>query len=92
MADVVFREDVQCFVRTLEYDFKSKSGVLRLEDGSCTDMSGCIGLFKKIDPEVVKILTVAGHRKDTAYIRTDDGWQAREAPTERGAIHGDWWK
>lgn len=89
--DVVFREDVQCFVRHLSYDFKAKAGILYLEDGSCTDMSGCIGLFKKIDPNVSTILTIAGRRKDTAYVLADDGWQARESISQRPPIHGDWW-
>lgn len=89
--DVVFRDDVSCFVRNLTYDFKAKSGVLYLEDGSCTDMSGCIDLFKRIDPNVSTILTIAGRRKDTAYVLTDGGWSARESPTARPPIHGDWW-
>jgi hypothetical protein len=89
--DVVFREDVQCFVRDLGYDFRTKVGVLYLEDGGCTDMSGCIRLFKKIDPDVQTILTIAGRRRDTAYLRDDDHWRAVSAPDERAPIHGDWW-
>jgi hypothetical protein len=77
MAEPVFLDEVQCFVRTLEYDFRSKAGVLTLENGSCTDMSGCIGLFKKIDPGVVRILTIAGGRRDTGYVLVDGKWEAR---------------
>jgi hypothetical protein len=83
MADSVFRDDVQCFVRSLEYDFRSKSGVLRLEDASCTDMSGCINLFKKIDPGVVRIMTIAEGRRDTGYVLVDGKWEARVSPEVR---------
>jgi hypothetical protein len=54
-------------------------------------MRGCIDLFKRIDPSVSTILTIAGRRKDTAYVLTDGGWSARESPTARPPIHGDWW-
>lgn len=73
----VFRQDVQCFVQKLTYDFKEKTGQLLLEDGSCTDMSGCIKLFKAIDPEVVGILTISGGRRDTGYVLVDGEWQSR---------------
>ena len=38
-----------------EYDFTS-----RMNDGSSYDMMGCIDLFKKIDPAVKHIRTIAG--------------------------------
>ena len=81
--DLVFRGDVQCFVQKLTYDFKEKVGQLMMEDGSCTDMSGCIKLFKAIDPGVVGILTIAGGRRDTGYVLINGEWQARVAPDAR---------
>lgn len=71
-----FLDDVQCYVRELTYDFKQRTGRLDLEDGSCTDMKGCIELFKRIDPEVHSIETIAGGRKDTKYHLTDGKWEA----------------
>jgi hypothetical protein len=47
-----------------------------LGDGSCTDMSGCIEAFKKIDSEVVKIETMGPDRKDTTYKLIDGKWEA----------------
>ena len=78
MSEMIFRDDVRCFVRSLAYDFRLRSGTLILEDGSCTSMVGCIALFKKIDPNVEVILTVAGGRRDFAYGIIDGEWQARE--------------
>jgi hypothetical protein len=80
---LIFDDGVQCFVVKLEYDFKSKAGVLHLEDHSCTDMRGCIDLFKKIDPRVTSIQTIAGKRRDTWYVRIADEWQARTSPERR---------
>lgn len=80
----VFRDDVQCHVQKLTYDFKEKVGHLFLEDGDCTSMSGCIKLFQAIDPRVVGILTIAGGRQDTGYVQIGGKWEARVAPSERG--------
>jgi len=85
---MIFRDDVQCFVQKLTYDFKTRIGVLVLEDNSCTDMSGCIQLFKKIDPSVEAIQTIAGNRKDTTYRLVDEKWQAFVASDKRDRTHG----
>jgi hypothetical protein len=79
MGEDLYRDDVQCDVRRLEYDFETRTGILHLGSGSCTDMSGCIKLFKGIDPEVLAIHTLSlpfdradpplENRKDTSYIR-----------------------
>lgn len=83
MTDRIYRDDVQCFVRELRYDFAQRMGHLILEDGSCTDMRGCIELFKKIDPEVQAIATYAGGKRDTGYLFKDGKWESRVAPDER---------
>lgn len=80
MTDTVFRNDVQCFVRELRYDFRARSGVLELENSSSTDMRGCINLFKTIDPDVRSILTISGGRRDTAYFLQNQKWEARVMP------------
>jgi hypothetical protein len=83
MIDPIYRDDVQCFVRELRYDFKQRMGHLMLEYGACTDMRGCINLFKKIDTDVQAIATYAGGRRDTAYLLKDGKWESRVAPDER---------
>lgn len=85
----VFHDGVQCFVRTLHYDFKKRVGQLILEDGSCTDMSGCTGLFEKIDPNVQAIQTIAGGRKDTSYVVRHGKWHAVVASDPRPKSRSD---
>ena len=82
MTDKIYRDDVQCFVRELRYDFGQRMGRLMLEDGSCADMRGCIELFKKIDAKVQAIATYAGGR-GTCYLLKDGKWEAHVAPEER---------
>lgn len=83
MSDPIYRDDVQCYVRELRYDFKTKTGTLMLEDLSSTDMRGCIGLFKKIDPDVVSIVTYSGGKRDTAYLLEGGEWKAHVATETR---------
>jgi len=76
----VYDRGLMCEVGTLEYDFSTGIGVLFLEPGSCTDMSGCIRRFEAIDPKVRAILTLKkGNRhlvRDTCYIRDGADWVA----------------
>lgn len=83
MTDQIYRDDVQCFVRELRYDFSQRMGHLMLGDRSCTDMRGCINLFKKIDPDVQGIATYAAGKRDTAYVLKDGKWEARVASDAR---------
>lgn len=76
-----YRDDVQCFVRELAYDFEAKEGRISLAEMQCTDMTGCIGLFKKIDLDVRVIKTFQGAIPDTEYRLLSDGkWQAFASP------------
>jgi hypothetical protein len=77
--EMPYRQDVQCVVEKLEYDFDAKIGVLQLGEHDCTDMSGCIALFKKIDPDVVEIRTFAAKRKDTSYHFDGQQWRSVRA-------------
>jgi hypothetical protein len=45
----------------------SHTGTFFMNDGSCCDMMGCIELFKKFDPAVKHIRTIAGSKEDTGY-------------------------
>lgn len=76
-----FDETLQCYAKSLEYDFEKKVGIVWLGENSCTDMTGCIGLFHLIDDNVNTIYTMAGPRRDTVYVRGADGeWSALLAP------------
>lgn len=74
-----YHEEAQCYVQRVTYDFKERRGVLLMGDGSCTDMSGCIRVFERIDPDVQRIDTYAGPVPDTVYRRHSErfgGWRA----------------
>ena len=71
-----FHNELQCYVRSVSYDFNEKRGVAYLDEGSCTDMSGCIAFFERIDPEVLNIMTVADKKDDTLYTRRNGEWTA----------------
>lgn len=68
---------LMCEVKSLEYDFKSRTGILYMPPVNCCDMGGCIKLFEAIDPKVSTIRTIAGDRQDTIYFLTASGWEAR---------------
>ena len=74
----VFDWRFKCFVERLQYDYQSKIGVLIMGELSCTDMSGCIGLFKCIDPNVKEIHTRSdsGSIRDTIYKKKDGKWHS----------------
>jgi hypothetical protein len=76
MAKAAWRADLQTSVRSLSYDFISRTGTLVLPAMCCTDMTGAIDLFTAIDPHVQVIATVADDASDTTYMRTAKGWQA----------------
>lgn len=75
-SPAVWREDLQTSACKLVYDFTIRTGTLILPDLCCTDMSGAVRLFKAIDPNVQRIVTMSGDVVDTLYTRTLDGWKA----------------
>ena len=58
--DEAFHSDLQCCVRTVSYDFRTRCGRLDMEGGDCCDMTACIAFFRAIDPQVSKIETFSG--------------------------------
>jgi hypothetical protein len=77
----IYDDRFQCFVQRLEYDFATHTGILVMNGDNCTDMSGCIGAFEFIDPEVKIIRTTqASGRRDTVYLRVANGWESRIPP------------
>ena len=68
------RDDMQCDVDKITYDFEKRAGVLFMKDGDCCDMKGCVLFFSSIDPNVQKIETFSGPELDTSYVRSPAGW------------------
>lgn len=69
--------ELDCYVVSLEYSFQTRTGTLVMKEGSCTNMTGCIALFRRIDPDVRAIATQSGADIDTSYHRDNDGrWVA----------------
>ena len=63
-------------VRWLRYDVQSQCGMVQMDKYCCTDMSGAIDLFQRIDPAVRRIETWADQEPDTLYVKQDETWQA----------------
>jgi hypothetical protein len=81
-----WRADLWTPVKSLSYEFDTRTGVLVMPEGCCTDMSGAIALFRGIDAEVTRIETYGGAVRDTTYARGPRGkWDARlpATPTHR---------
>lgn len=72
--EVTRRNDLVCSVTALHYDFSMHAGTLVMAHLECCDMSGCIALFKKIDPAVRFIQTVSGNVPDTCYAKLGKEW------------------
>jgi len=76
MSDI-YDDRFQCHVQRLEYNFTTRTGLLVMDDGDCTDMSGCINVFEGMDPEVRLIRTIeACGRPDTTYRKLAGGRKA----------------
>lgn len=61
--------EMQTTVLSTSYDREKKTGVVRMQPRACTDMSGAIRYFLRIDPDVRIIRTIAGDELDTVYVR-----------------------
>jgi len=76
----VWSEELQWAVNGLAYSFANHFGKLAMYERCCCDMSGCINLFRRIDPDVACIETWAGRELDTCYRKLDDGrWCSKAA-------------
>jgi len=77
-TEPVWRAELYCHVRSLDYDFKTKTGTLMLPPNNCCDMCGCTNMFTRIDSEVRVIRTYAGDELDVTYEREHAGeWTVR---------------
>jgi hypothetical protein len=68
------RSDFQCDVKSVAYDFQTRTGTLRMAADHCCDMAGCIAFFVRVDPAVSRIDTFSGSNPDTIYARTNGHW------------------
>jgi hypothetical protein len=75
----MFLAEMQAIVESIQYDFRRRVGVVDVAAGGCTDMSGAIAFFTRIDPAVRRIETLSDYVPDTVYVRTDDTGDTWEA-------------
>jgi hypothetical protein len=64
----VFVEGLGTCIWSLSYDAHTRTGTIEMPEGSCTDISGAIALFTRIDPAVVRVITKAGGKLDTSFV------------------------
>jgi hypothetical protein len=76
----IFHRDLQCYVRSISYDYETRAGRLVIADDAGCDMCGCLRLFESVDPSVKLIEVFCGEDKDTTYVRRPRlGWEAVRA-------------
>lgn len=56
-------------VNKMSYDFTRRVGFIHMAPYSCTDMTGATAIFEAIDPRVLMIVTFAGEKLDTTYVK-----------------------
>jgi hypothetical protein len=78
-----WREKLKCEVIALEYSFVTHCARLYISPAQCCDMLACINLFQQMDPQVQRIETFTGLRKDATYIRESQNWIALMPNTNR---------
>jgi hypothetical protein len=72
----VINNELVCAARQLIYDVEERRGFIYVAAGFCTDMSGAIWLFKRVDPHVREVIVVAGGEVDTIYTQLGQMWRA----------------
>ena len=75
MQESELREKFGCAVTSMSYSFEHRTGNVHMVAGHTTDMSSTIDFFKKLDPDVVHIVTWSGDEVATSYVN-DNGWIA----------------
>ena len=71
---MAYHPEMMCEVTRISYDFDTRIGRVDMAESTCVDMSGCLGFFERIDPNVELIETFAGLKSDTIYKRGANGW------------------
>lgn len=68
-----------CFIVSMAYDYETRIGQLILAPEGCTDMTGAIGVFLAVDPNVERVETIGTPEcQSTTYQRTTYGWRMVE--------------
>jgi hypothetical protein len=70
-----WQRQLSCRVKAVAYDTATRVGVLRMADGDCCDMTGCVALFERIASDVQTIQTYSGDQADTRYRKVGGVWQ-----------------
>jgi hypothetical protein len=77
MPNDIWYAKLVTYVNHITHDVRKHVGALYMPSGMCTDMSGAIDLFKRIDPKVRRIDTFSGDQPDAFYIKSANGtWKA----------------
>jgi hypothetical protein len=61
-------KELQCRILSMTYDYERHEATLVLPPDNCTDMDGTIAMIRRIDPAVLRIITIAGSVTDTQYL------------------------
>lgn len=72
--------DLMAVPTKADYNYVTRTGRITLAGLGCTDMTGAIRFFRRIDPGVQVINTFNDDGPDTVYSRTENGdWVAVSA-------------
>ena len=72
-----YNPELMSYVKRIEYDYALQCGNVFMPDGTCTDMTGAITLFTRLDPNVKRIDTFADGVLDTRYMLQHGKWNAQ---------------
>ena len=77
----VSNDELQCYVISIAYAFKTRVGQIFMARGNCTDTTGAISYFTRLYPEVTTIEThsasnenESSYVKDTVYRKIGGEW------------------
>jgi hypothetical protein len=73
----VWDKRTQCRISRIDYSFEEQAGTLFIPELNNTDMSGCIKLFKALDPKVRHIEVLKDGKPDIAYAYDGVEWFSR---------------
>lgn len=73
----VFNSQLICYVHAVRV---VGNGIVQIEieEDNCTDMNGAIALATALMPGCQKIVTYAGKKRDTCYLKRGNCWTAIE--------------
>jgi hypothetical protein len=63
-------------VGEIRYNFLEREGSILMPEMSCVDMKSAIAFFKKIDPEVVSVISFNNGIPDMKYEKEGQKWVA----------------